>query len=204
MRRASSSKRNTGSQRRDEAISVVLDLAAADSPDRITTARISKEMKLSTGALFRHFPDKDALWEAVLEWATTRLTSRLEIGEHEVDSPLAALGNIFDAHLDFIAAHPGVPRLIFAELQRPKDTAAKRVVREFLRAYAQKLASLVRRGQATGEINPLIQPTATAALFIGSIQGLVMQSLLAADPGQLRKGAPEVRTLIFDHLLPKS
>jgi AcrR family transcriptional regulator len=196
--------RSPGTRRREQAIRVVLDLAAGDSPDRITTARISEAMGLSTGALFRHFPDKDALWEAALHWATSELDASFTRCEANDTSPRAVLRSIFDGHLAFVRAHPGVPRLIFAELQRPDDTAAKQVVRDFLKAYARRLAGWIRRGQNAGEIDAGIDPPAAAALFIGSIQGLVMQSLLAADPGRLRKAAPAVRTLLFEHTLAAS
>lgn len=190
-----------GARRREQTIQVVLDLAAGDSPDRITTARISGAMGLSSGALFRHFPDKDALWEAVMRWATSQLDESFARCEASDESPLAVLQAIFDGHLDFVHTHPGVPRLIFAELQQADDTAAKQVVRDFLKAYAKRLAAWIRRGQAADEIDAGIDPPAAAALFIGSIQGLVMQSLLAADPGRLRKATPGVRTLLFEHTL---
>lgn len=180
---------------------MVLDLAAGDSPDRITTARISEAMGLSSGALFRHFPDKDALWETALRWVTSQLDASFARCEADDESPLAVLRAIFDGHLDFVHAHPGVPRLIFAELQRPDDTAAKQVVRDFLKAYAKRLAGWIRRGQAAGEITAEIDPPAVAALFIGSVQGLVMQSLLAADPDRLRKAAPGIRKLLFERTL---
>lgn len=196
--------RNPGPRRREQALRVVLDLAACDSPDRITTARISAAMGLSTGALFRHFPDKNALWEAVMCWATSQLEDSFARSEANLESPLGVLRAIFDGHLAFVHAHPGVPRLIFSELQRPDETAAKRVVRDFLKAYAKRLVRWIRRGQAVGEIGAGIDPAAAAALFIGSIQGLVVQSLLAADPGSLRKAAPGVRDLLFERTLAVS
>ena len=199
-----SSNRGNGLRRREQAVRVVLELAAGDSPDRITTARISAAMGLSTGALFRHYPDKDALWEATLAWATSRLEESFARRETAGASPLVVLRAIFDDHLDFVRAHPGVPRLIFSELQRPDDTAAKQVVREFLKTHAKRLAGWIHRGQEAGEIGGKVDRSAAAALFIGSIQGLVMQSMLAADPSAIRKAAPGVRKLLFDHLLAKS
>ncbi len=201
---ASSTTRSPGGRRREEAIGVVLDLAAAGSPDRITTARISEAMGLSSGALFRHFPGKDALWEATMDWVTARLSERFDRCETQEASALEVLRGMFDAHLQFIRTHPGVPRLIFAELQRADDSPAKRVVHRFLGIHAQRLAAWIRRGQTVGEIPPKLDPQATATLFIGSIQGLVMQSLLAGDPGTLKTAAPEIRSLIFDRLLTKS
>ena len=43
-----------------------------------------------------------------------------------------------------------------------------------------------------GELAADLDADAAAALFIGSIQGLVMQSLLAGDVGRMRLDAPRV------------
>jgi len=190
--------RGSSNQRREEAIIVVLRLAAADSPDRITTARISEEMGLSTGALFRHFPDKDALWEAVLCWVTARLDESFAGCESGGGSSLQVLQEIFSAHLEFILEHPGVPRLIFAELQRPNDTAAKRIVREFLGRHAERIRHWLESGRAAGELRPDLDSQAAATLFIGCIQGLVMQALLNGDPDHLPRAAPGIFSL-FRH-----
>src|SRR3972149_3626770 len=43
-------------------------MAAEQNPSEITTAAIAKRMKLTQGAIFRHFPSKDSIWQAVMEW----------------------------------------------------------------------------------------------------------------------------------------
>jgi AcrR family transcriptional regulator len=43
-------------------------LAGSQNPSEITTAAIAKHMNLTQGALFRHFPNKEAIWQAVMEW----------------------------------------------------------------------------------------------------------------------------------------
>ena len=47
-------------------------------------------------------------------------------------------------------------------------------------------------GKAQGELDADLDVDAAAVLFIGTIQGLVMQSLLAADVAGMRRDAPRV------------
>ena len=47
-------------------------------------------------------------------------------------------------------------------------------------------------GQADRELESLLDVHAGAVLFVGSIQGLVMQSLIAGDVARLRADAPGV------------
>jgi TetR/AcrR family transcriptional regulator len=46
---------------------------------------------------------------------------------------------MFRAHVEFVIAHPGVPRFIFHELQQPADSAAKLEVRGVLQGYRKLL-----------------------------------------------------------------
>lgn len=80
-------------------------------------------MNLTQGALFRHFSNKEAIWRAVIEWVAERLLARIDRSVEGIDSPLAAMEAIFMSHAEFVAEHPGVPRMIFGELQRAEPLA---------------------------------------------------------------------------------
>jgi hypothetical protein len=85
-----------------------------------------------------------------------------------------------------------VPRILFGELQRTGDTPTKRAVRALLRHYDERLQTLIEQGKSQGEVAPDVESAAVAALFIGTIQGLVMQSLLAGKSRSMRTKAAEV------------
>ena len=113
-------------ERRAATVEAVINLAAEQNPSDITTTAIAQRMGLTQGALFRHFPTKDAILEAVMTWVAERLLSRVDRAAQNVTSPLAALEAVFMAHIDFVSEHPGVPRMLFGELQRPGETLPKR------------------------------------------------------------------------------
>jgi len=173
-------------------IEAVVALAAERNPSDITTAAIASHMKLTQGALFRHFPTKDAIWEAVMGWVTDRLLARVDRASAACASPLAALQAMFEAHVDFVTEHPGVPRMLFGELQRAEATPAKRAAQTLLQRYGQRIRVHLQAGKAAGEISPELDLDAAATLFVGTIQGLVMQSLIAGDMGLIRDNAPRV------------
>ena len=99
---------------------------------------------------------------------------------------------MFMTHIDFVAKHPGVPRMLFAELQRAGETLAKRMVQTLVRQYEQRLRRLMEAGKTQHELDPELNVDAAAVLFIGTIQGLVMQSLLAGKVSRIRRDAPAV------------
>ena len=179
-------------ERRAVTIEAVIALAGTQNPSDITTAAIAKHMNLTQGALFRHFPTKDALWQSVMEWVAVRLLARLDAAEQGIASPLGAMHAMFMGHLEFVLEHPGVPRMLFGQLQTTESTAAKRMAQTLLQGYAERLRARIDAGKALGEIASEIQTQAAAALFIGTIQGLVMQSLLSNDLQHMRKEAAAV------------
>lgn len=182
-------------ERRSVTVETVLALAAEQNPSEITTAAISARMNLTQGALFRHFPSKEALWTAVMEWVAERLMQRIERAVTEAPGPLAALRSMFLAHAGFVVEHPGVPRMMFGELQRAEASAPKRMAQTLIRRYGERVRALLEAGQAAGEVALDIDLDAATTLFIGTIQGLVMQSLLAGEPERISREAPAVLAL---------
>ena len=179
-------------ERRAATVNAVVQLAATQNPSEITTTAIAQHMNLTQGALFRHFPTKEAILQAVMEWVAVQLLARIERAATGCESPLAAMRAMFMAHADFVAEHPGVPRMMFGELQRAGETMPKRMVQTLLARYGERLRKLIEEGRQAGEIDAGLDAEAAATLFIGTIQGLVMQSMLAGDVDRIRRDAPRV------------
>lgn len=179
-------------ERRVVTVEAVVKLAAEQNPSDITTAAIAKCMGLTQGALFRHFPNKDAILQAVMEWVAARLLARIDKAMQLTFSPLVALEAMFMAHVGFVVEYPGVPRILFGELQRAEQTTPKRLAQTLIQNYSKRLQRLIEEGKRCGELDAGLDTEAVATLFIGTIQGLVMQSLLAGDLGCIRRDAPRV------------
>lgn len=173
----------------------VIELAARTNPAEITTGAIADCMQITQGALFRHFPTKDAIWEGVMDWVAGHLLGKVDAAAAAAESPTAALEAVFQAHVDFAVRLPGVPRILFSELQRPGETPAKHVAQTIMAHYAERLTVLIEAGKAAGELATEIDNQAAVALFIGSIQGLIIQALLAGNVKQMRTQADGVFAL---------
>lgn len=186
------SKNLPANERRVVTVETVIELAADHNPSEITTAAIAKHMNLTQGALFRHFPSKEVLWQAVMEWIAERLFGRLDQAAKTSAAPLEALEAMFMTHINFVADHPGGLRILFGELQRAVDTPAKQTARKLLSQYGERLRSIIEQGKSRGELSSDVDTTAATTLFIGMIQGLVMQSLMAGDVKRMRADAPGV------------
>jgi len=192
-------------------VEAALQLAAQRSPADITTADLANAVGITQGAVFRHFASKDAIWLAVMASVTEQLMSQLQAAALAADAPSAshataltestqpaernalhALEAVFMTHVAFVVAYPGVPRVIFQELQQPQDTALKASVRALMQQYRTLLMRLLTHAQQQRLIAPQADLTGACVLFIGSLQGLVMQALMSGDVAAMTQLAPGV------------
>lgn len=165
--------------RRAEAVATVIELAASHDPAVLTTGQIAAAMGVSQGALFRHFPDKLAIWTAVLEWTSAELNHRFDTLPDS--PPLARLEAMLAAHVDFVIERPGVPRILFGELQRAGDTPTKAIARQLMAGYRARVARDLHAARDAGEIADAADIEAATILFLAMMQGMVMQGLAMDD-----------------------
>ena len=187
-------------ERQAEIVAAALRLARDSSPALITTTDIAAAVGVTQGAVFKHFPSKDAIWTAAARWVREALLHSVRAAAAEASAPLDGLAAIFHAHVDFVVAHPGVPRLIFHELQQPADSATKQEVRALLQGYRQLLLDTLQLAAKQGQVDADLDREAAATTFVGLIQGLVMQAMLAGRPAAMRAQAERVFALYLRSL----
>lgn len=180
----------TSQERKELTVRTVVELCAEQDPARITTASIAARMGVTQGALFRHFSGKDEIWQTVIAWVVEQIMRRLEQAIVPGEESLSALEAMFMAHSGFIAEHPGVPRLMFGQLQHAEPTQATRLLRSMLAKYRERLVAILAKGKASGELCADLDIEAAATQFIGTVQGLVVQSLVAGDVTRIAEQAP--------------
>lgn len=166
-------------ERRAHAVQALLDLARHTAPDQISTAAIAERMGVSHGALFRHFPSREALWAEAVSWATNELDGRFDARSDvsALPSPLAQVASLMAIHATMLAEHPGLVRMLFAELQRPVTSLARETGKAFMQRFRRRLADLMAAAQAEGSLDPQLEPEDFASLLVATQQGLILQAL---------------------------
>ena len=84
-------------ERRLHAVQGLLELARDRAPEAISTAAIAERMGGSHGALFRHFPSREALWAEAVLWAVAELEERFDRCA-EAAAPLSTLRALMASH----------------------------------------------------------------------------------------------------------
>jgi TetR/AcrR family transcriptional regulator len=178
-----SPQRRHSEDRQHEIVLTVLALAQERGVEAITTQAIAEYMGLTQGAVFRHFPNKEAIWSAVLDWLEARLG---EVFRGETDaSPLDQVTRTFNAYMKLFAHYPAVPRLFFSDTFHHPYPRLHQRLQAMVRNCEGQLAKWLDQAAQLGEVNPSLPAPAAAKLLLSSIQGLAFQSCvlgIVSDP----------------------
>lgn len=181
------------SDRQAELVQAALGLAAQHSPSEVTTADLAQAIGITQGGVFKHFESKEAIWLAVLDWTHQSLMARLQqAAQTPKGCGFEALRAVFMVHIGFVEQYPGVPRLIFQELQHAKPTLLKSKVQQLMVAYRTLVANLLMEVRDEGLLAPEVDINPAVVMFMGAVQGLVMQSLVTGSLQGLARQAKAV------------
>lgn len=185
-------RRLSSEQRQEEIIRVAMELGAKRGVESVTTQDMADAMGLTQGAIFRHFPTKDDIWLAAIGWVRNRLMSVVATAAARSQDPLEALEKMFFAHVAFVAKHPAIPRMVFSDHLLRRDTRLKQLIQEIITGYENRIAGLLAEARAAGLARADLDEASAATLFLGMIQGLVLQSNIFGGRRTLQEEAKKV------------
>ncbi len=162
-------------QRQQEIVEAALELASEQGVKKVTTQAIADRVGIAQPTVFRHFPNRDAIFAAAIDWLAKSLFGALSTfftGGGPADERLRRL---IAAQLRFIEEHRGLPRILFSDRLHLESPPLKAAVQKVMNRYTGNIASLIREGQAEGRFRADLDPDETARYVAALIQGLVMR-----------------------------
>jgi AcrR family transcriptional regulator len=190
-------RRLSSEERQSEIIRVSIELAAEKGVDSVTTQDMAEAMNLTQGAIFRHFSTKDDIWVVVIVWVRERLMKVLDKAAADATDPLNAIERMFFAHIAFISKHPAIPRLLFSELLHKKNSKLRQLIEGIISGYEAKVAGLLEQAKSQSLVSADLDSQSAAVLYIGMIQGLVMQSSIFGGKRALQREAEKIFPLFL-------
>jgi len=197
-------RRLSTEERQSEIIRVAVDLAADKGVDSVTTQDMADAMHLTQGAIFRHFATKDDIWVAVIEWVRERLMKVLDKAAADATDPLDAIERMFSAHITFVSKHPAIPRLLFSELLHKKNSKLRRLIEGIISGYETKISGLLEAAKSQSLVSDDLDSQSAAVLYIGMIQGLVMQSSIFGGKRSLQHQAEKTFPIFLHGIKTRS
>ena len=156
---------------------------------------IALEADTSKGGVYFHFPNKQAIFLALLDRLANMLRERIEAAVEGETDPVARAELALKVVLETFAGHRRLARLFMVEALGAGPEFNVRMVA--LRAsFADLIRAYLDEAVASGSIEPLDTTTAAAAWF-GAVNEVVTQWALAPRPGKLEEAYPTIRTLLL-------
>lgn len=172
--------------RKAEIVGTILALADRIGPDRVTTGAVAAAVGVTQAALFRHFPNKAAMWLAVAGQIVDHLTAAWDGALATSADPVARIRALVAAQLDQIAATPAMPMLLFSRELNVENAALRAAFRGRLAAFQALLTREIALAHGTGQLRRDIAAADAAVLLTALVQGVAIRWSLGARDFGLR------------------
>jgi TetR/AcrR family transcriptional regulator len=142
---------------------------------KITTAKLAREVGVSEAALYRHFPSKAKMLEALIEFVEESIFSRIAIILEKPQSTADRCNQLLLLVLTFSEKNPGISRLLTGEPLTGESTRLRKRVNQFFERIETQLRQILRESELHGEKPPKLDPNTSALLMLNLLEGRLGQ-----------------------------
>ncbi|SOB77757.1 transcriptional regulator, TetR family [Marinobacter sp. LV10R510-11A] len=144
--------------RRETILHALLELLENDPGARITTSVLAKSVGVTEAALYRHFPSKRKMFEALLEFAEEAVFSRCQVILQEQEDVRVRLQQLAHLVLVFAERNPGLCCVLTGDALVGENEALRKRASQFF----ERLETQVRQTLKEGEIRQGLRPRTSA------------------------------------------
>lgn len=156
--------------RQEQIAQAALTLVARHGLRRLNIAQVARLVGVVPSALYRHFPGKDAIIDTVLGLVRERLLENVRVVTDAASDPFEQLRLLLRRHVQFIEQNSALPRIIFSDQVYDGRPGRRRAMFRTIQTYLDRVADIVRKGQAAGRMRKDLDPSTVAVAFLGMIQ----------------------------------
>ena len=142
---------------------------------RITTAALAAEVGVSEAALYRHFPSKTKMYEALIEFVEETLFSRIRLIADDAPNASAQCYRILTLLLSFAEKNPGITRILTGDALTGETEQLHRRVQQLFDRLETQLKQLLRQAELHEGQRTVTTPTAAANLLLACAEGRIRQ-----------------------------
>ena len=161
--------------RRDEILQHLAHMLEATPGGRITTAALAAQVGVSEAALYRHFPSKAKMFEALIAFIEDTLFTRIARIRREGGDAVAQCGEILGLLLGFCGRNPGITRLLTGDALAGENERLRARMLQFFDRLETELRTVLREAEAREGLRTVIPAAQTANLFLAAAEGRIAQ-----------------------------
>lgn len=147
------SKKHNPKKNRKEQILQALALELEQRPgQRITTANIAQAVGVSEAALYRHFPSKAKMFEALIDFSEETVFGLINQVIKEQDGVFAQVEKIIAVVLTFSAKNPGITRVLLGDALVGEHERLLKRTDQFFNRIETQLRQVLREAELKGQL----------------------------------------------------
>jgi len=185
--------------RRDRILDAALRVFAARGYHAASVDEIAARADTSKGGVYFHFPGKQALFLALLEWAHRELRQRVDEAVATADEPLAKADAALRAVMSAFAGHRRLARIVMIDALGAGKAFHDRVL-AIQEEFVALVRALLEEAKAAGAIAADVDPALAARAWFGAVNAVVLGWLTAKSPASLERAYRSLRPLIYRSL----
>ena len=138
-------EKRTVKERRQQVLTVLIHMLHSErGMERMTTARLAKEVGVSEAALYRYFPSKTKMFEALIEHIENTLLSRITASMRNETQTMNRIHDILQTILDFARKNPGLTRILTGHALMFEDAQLQVRVAQFFNRLEMQFVNILQ------------------------------------------------------------
>ena len=174
-------------ERQKEIINVSIKLIAEKGIQQLTIKNISKSMRISEPAIYRHFGNKlDILLAILSNFKDTKLNIIKQVKSID-KSVFEQMEQLFKAHFQRFTVNPALAAVIFSEEIFQNDKRLSAEVSAIMKLSQESMSTLIKKGQGNNEIRNDIPQEQLSLIIMGALRLIVKKWKLSDFSFDLEK-----------------
>ena len=161
--------------RQQQILEALAKMLQAAPEHKITTAKLASNVGVSEAALYRHFPSKTKMFEALITFAEQTLFVRIHQITKKETTSLNRCAALLQLFLEFCEHNPGITRLLTGSPLAGESRRLHDQVAQFYDRLETQLRQYLRNAELQEAQRACLPISAAANLLIASAEGRVAQ-----------------------------
>jgi len=173
--------------RQQEIVNAARKIITSQGTKSLTVRQIARELKITDGALYRHFTTKNDIIRLLIGDIESTLLNNIQESAKKSDDPLQKLKDIFFSHLSYAEQRKGITFIIINETLSMKDKKLQKKMHEVVRKYLKTIEAIFSKGVNSGTFRKNLNVASASLAFFGMVQATVTIWALGGFDSSLMK-----------------
>lgn len=161
--------------RKDDILRALAFMLEGNPGERITTAKLAKQVGVSEAALYRHFPSKARMFEGLIDFIEETIFSQVNLIKKNEKQAFARIEYLLHFTLGFAENNPGISRLLTGDALLGENERLQARVTHIFSKLELQIKQILREKPIQDGSKLLVDEAVIANLLLAFVEGRMNQ-----------------------------